>query len=97
MVIRTAIYLITSLPAVSFLPSSHENREAYERGRKGAGSAMQSALLLFLYSSFSQDESYLHEMAQPLVNNMIAVLPDILADTFYQHDILALFYHCVLL
>lgn len=70
---------------------------AYERGRKGAGSAMQSALLLFVYSSFSQDESYLHEMAQPLVNNMIAVLPDILADTFYQHDILALFYHCVLL
>jgi len=48
-----------------------------ERGRKGAGSAMQSALLLFLYSSFSQDESYLHRMAQPLVTNMIAVLSDI--------------------
>lgn len=65
-----------STPSFAISPVS-DDQGPYEKGRAASGVTVQSALLLFLWSTFIQDKETLRAMAQPLVDRMVNVIPDL--------------------
>lgn len=54
----------------------------FGRGKLAHQIIAQNAVFLFLLSSYSQDNTYLRDMSQPIVQRMVEVLPDLRSSPF---------------